>query len=103
MKRSAYDRAAQTWLAAVEFTQKFTNEFGCVCNEIIFTSKGGGMLCLTLFDIKPLGKDSLDDSFYLAVEETLRGVPSGFPMIYSVMYTNEAVEKCGLKPKQGEI
>ena len=103
MSGNAYETAAKTWLSEIQSIQKFTNEFGCVCNEIIFTSKMGGKLSLTLFDVKPLDKSNLNEIFYLAAEETLRGVPSGFPMIYSIMYTNEACEKFGVKPEQGEI
>ena len=33
------------WLAHITFERKFTNEYGCVCNEIIFTAKSGGILC----------------------------------------------------------
>lgn len=31
-------------IGEVEFTQKFTNEFGCVCNEILFTAVNGNRL-----------------------------------------------------------
>lgn len=82
----------------VTFDPKFTNEYGCICNEIVFTSKNGNRLCLTLFDIKPLNRENLDESFYRAAEETLSGLPDGFPTIYSIMYTEEAAEKCGEKP-----
>lgn len=85
-------------IESVEFTQKFTNEFGCVCNEFLFTSVNGNQLCLTLFDVKPLNADNLNKSYYAAAEETLSGLPSGFPMIYSIMYTEEAAEKCGVEP-----
>ena len=86
------------WLAHITFERKFTNEYGCICNEIIFTAKSGGILCLTLFDIKPLSEETLGEDFYRAAEETLAGVPGGFPKIYSIMYTVEAAEKCGIKP-----
>ena len=99
MQKCAYDRAAETWLEKVEFTHKFTNEFGCVCNEIVFTTKNGNQLKLTLFDVKPLYADNLDDSYYQAAEDAM----SGLPTAYSIMYTKEAAERCGLKPKQGEI
>lgn len=85
-------------IGEVEFTQKFTNEFGCVCNEILFTAVNGNRLRLTLFDVKPLNADNLDKSYYAAAEETLSELPSGFPMIYSIMYTEEAAEKCGVEP-----
>ena len=85
-------------ISKVEFTGKFTSEFGCVCNEIIFTSVNGNKLCLTLFDIKPLNSDNLDNSYYGAAEETLSGLPDGFPTIYSIMYTEEAAQKCGIQP-----
>lgn len=86
------------WLADITFEKKFTNEYGCVCNEIIFTAKSGGKLCLTLFDTKPLSEENLSEDFYRAAGETLSGVPDGFPMIYSVMYTDDAAEQCGVKP-----
>lgn len=82
----------------VTFNAKFTNEHGCVCNEIIFTARSGAQLCLTLFDVKPLNEDNFDESYYKAAEETLSGVPAGFPVIYSIMYTDEAAEKCGGEP-----
>ena len=85
-------------ISEVEFTRKFTNEFDCVCNEIIFTSVNGNKLLLTLFDTKPLNADNLDNSYYGAAEETLSGLPDGFPIIYSIMYTEEAAEKCGIQP-----
>lgn len=85
-------------IGKVEFTQKFTNEFGCVCNEILFTAVNDNQLCLTLFDVKPLNADNLDKSYYAAAEESLSELPSGFPMIYSIMYTEEAAEKCGVEP-----
>ena len=85
-------------ISEVEFTRKFTNKFGCVCNEIIFTALNGNRLCLTLFDIKPLNSDNLDKSYYGAAEETLSGLPDGFPTIYRIMYTKEAAEKCGVEP-----
>lgn len=43
----------------VTFNAKFTNEHGCVCNEIFFTARSGAQLCLTLFDVKPLNEDNL--------------------------------------------
>lgn len=86
------------WLSDVEITQKITNESGCVCNEIVFTAENGNKLCLTLFDVEPINAEDLDESFYRAAEETLAGLPSGFPMINSIMYTVEAAEKCGVKP-----
>ena len=95
MWKNEFEKAAETWLSTVEFTQKFTNEFGCVCNEIVFTTKNGNKLCLTLFDVKPLNADDLDDSYYRAAEETMSGLPGGFPMAYSIMYTEEAAERCG--------
>ncbi len=85
-------------IGEVEFTQKFTNECDCVCNEILFTAVNGNRLRLTLFDVKPLDADNLDGSYYAAAEETLSELPGGFPMIYSIMYTEEAAEKCGVEP-----
>ena len=79
------------WLADITFEQKFTNEFACVCNEIIFTAKNGGQPCLTLFDLRPLNEDNLDECYYKAAEKTLSGIPAGFPVIYSIMYTEKAV------------
>ena len=84
-------------ISEVEFTEKFTNEFDCVCNEIIFTAVNGNKLLLTLFDTKPLNADNLDNSYYGAAEETLSGLPDGFPTIYSIMYTEEAAQKCGIQ------
>ncbi|MDE7194073.1 MAG: hypothetical protein K2O14_08895 [Oscillospiraceae bacterium] len=57
--------------AEVTFSAKFTNEYGFVCNEVIFTAKSGGRLCLTLFDVKPLNEDNLDESYYKAAESRL--------------------------------
>lgn len=85
-------------IESAEFTQKFTNEFGCVCNEILFTSVNSNRLLLTLFDVKALNADDLDRGYYESAEEALSGLPGGFPMINSIMYTNEAAEKCGIEP-----
>ncbi len=86
-------------ISEVDFTQKFTNEFGCVCNEILFTSANGNQLRLTLFDVKALNADNFDKEYYKAAEEALSGLPCGFPMINSIMYTEEAAEKCGIEPE----
>lgn len=100
MSIEAYKKAVETWLGTVEFTQKFTNEFGCVCNEIVFTAKNGNQLILTLFDVKPLNADNLDDSCCQAAEETMSGLPGGFPIVYSIMYTEEADERCGISQEE---
>ncbi|MCM1164614.1 MAG: hypothetical protein NC299_10280 [Lachnospiraceae bacterium] len=90
---------SDTTISNVEFTQKFTNEFGCVCNEIVFTAANGNKLCLTLFDIKPLNADNIDKGYYEYAEGTLSGLPGGFPVIYGIMYTEAAAEKCDIERK----
>lgn len=87
----------QNWLEDIEITHKFTNEDGCVCNEIIFTAKNGNKLSLTLFDVKPLSEDTLADEYFQAVEERLAAIPPGFPMVYSIMYTPKAAKRSHLE------
>lgn len=86
------EKALGSWHADVAVTSRPSDEAGIFLNKIIFTHKNGNELCLVLFDVMELNGKSLYEEYYRAAEETLTGLPSGFPTVNSVKYSEAAAK-----------
>ena len=86
------EKALGSWLAEITVETRPSDEPGIFLNKIIFTHKNGNRLCLVLFDVNELNGESLDGEYYKAAGKTMTEMPSGFPMVNSIMYSEAAAK-----------